>query len=462
MTLFDRPVGPETYAMIRYGYGWPARGAPVTAQGMLGRLLAPDTAQARFPKVPFAEAVTLGRDYISASREMKRGVEGADRRRKLAWRAIRHAQLRGLAADLARMAETDDPLRERLVQFWNNHFATRTTGRAARATGPAYADDAIRPHLTGSFADLLKSAVTHPVMLAFLDQPSSVGPNSPYGQRRGRGLNENLAREVIELHTLGVGAGYSQADVRQFAELLTGLTFNLRRDAEGVFDPRRAEPGAETVLGTSYGGDGTASQADIHAALDDLAAHPATAAHLSRKLVAHFTADTPDPALVAAVEAAWRDTGGDLLAVYTALLTHPAAWDGFGAKVKQPLEFMGSALRALEVRGETLQEMKPGLVLRAFLRPLADMGQAYHGPPGPDGVPDEAAAWVQPFGLAQRITWAAAAVDRAATKGLDPVAFARAALGDAASERLLWAAARAETRDQGLALVLASAEFNRR
>lgn len=462
MTLFDRPIGPDTYAMIRYGYGWPAHGAPVTAEGMLARLMAPDTAAKRFPKATFLEAVELGRAYSDARRDLKQEVEGAELRRKETWRDIRLAQFKGLSADLARMAQTDDPFRERLAHFWANHFATRTKGRQMHATGPSYMEEAIRPHVTGRFGDMLKAAVTHPVMLSFLDQTSSVGPNSSFGQSKGLGLNENLAREIIELHTLGVDAGYTQADVRQFAELLTGLTYNLGRDTEMRFRPAWAEPGAETVLGARYGDDGRAELADIHAALDDLAVHPATAAHMAHKLAAHFTADTPDAELVKAIEAAWTDTGGDLMAAYAAMLTHPAAWDGFGGKVKQPLEFMGSAMRALEVPGKRLISLKPGRVVESFVRPLVDLGQSYNGPLGPDGFPDDAGSWVQPFGLAQRITWAMATVQWIPTKRLDPVEFAEAALGDAASERLLWAAARAETRDQGVALVLASAEFNRR
>ena len=462
MTVFDGPIGPETYALIRFGYGFPARDAATGRRAMLRGLTGPDRMRRAFPKAGLPEAAAMGADYLAAQRDLRKDVPGADARRKAAWRTIRAAQYHGLLTDFARIADTDTPFRERLVHFWANHFATRTKGRQSHACGPAFLDEAIRPHIAGRFADLLKAAVTHPVMLAFLDQTTSVGPNSKANAKGRRGLNENLAREVLELHTLGVGAGYTQTDVTEFAELLTGLTFNLKRDTATVFKSKWAEPGAETVLGVRYGGKGKAKLGDIHAALDDLSVHPATALHVSRKIAAHFTADTPDPALVATMETAWRDTGGDLLAVYGAMLKHKAAWSGFGAKVKLPQELLASAMRGLGLSGDDILRTKYGRGRDWLMRPLVAMGQSYLGPADPSGFPDEATAWVQPYGLAQRITWAMATVRSVPVKGLQPDRFARDLLGDAASGRLLQAVSRAETREDGLGLALASAEFNRR
>jgi uncharacterized protein (DUF1800 family) len=461
MTLFDRPIARDSYALIRFGCGYPALGAPTEPAAMLARLAGPDAAARRFAKMPFPEAAALGGAWAEALRARRREQPGAEARVKHLRAGLQRALARGLAAELARMAETPDPFRERLAQFWGNHFAVRFGSFTHRAAGPAYRDEAIRPHLAGRFGDLLKAAVTHPMMLIYLDQSASIGPNSKAGVKGRGGLNENLAREVLELHSLGVGGPYGQADVRELAELLTGLTFNIRRHEALVFRSAHAEPGAETVLGRSYGGAHRARLEDIHAALDDLARHPATARHLSGKLAAHFTADTPDPALVAAMEAAWLDSGGDLPAVYAAMLGHPAAWRGFGAKVKLPIEFLGSALRALGVQGAELMAMAPRPFARDILRPLSAMGQDYAGPTGPDGFADTGAAWVQPQALAPRIRWALGAARRRGA-GRDPSAFAAAALGDTAGERLLWAARVAETREEGLALVLASAEFNRR
>lgn len=461
MDLFGGPIGRDGYALIRFGYGWPARGAPVAAEAMLERLGGPDRTAQAVPKRAFDAAVQLGLAFVEVRKQARAaGTEAARRRHKEMARTIRDSVGEALLADLARIVVTDDPFRERLAHFWANHFAIRTAGLVVRAAQFSYAEAAIRPHLSGRFADLLRAAVLNPMMLTFLDQSASIGPNSVAGMRRGGGLNENLAREILELHTLGVGAPYSQADVTEFAELLTGLRFNPSRHSETQFLPQAAEPGAETVLGIAYGGD-PARIGHIHRALEDLAVHPATAAHLSRKIAAHFVADVPDPGLVEAMARAWRDSGGDLRHVYWAMLAHPAAWSGFGAKVKSPMEFVGSALRALEVPAGDLVGMTPGEGRSVFGRSLADMGQPFGHPPGPDGFPDDAESWLQPFGLAHRIGWAMRAAKRWG-RGRAPADFARAALGAAAGPRLTRAVAAAETRAQGIGVVLASAEFNRR
>jgi uncharacterized protein (DUF1800 family) len=462
MTLFDGPIGPETYAAIRFGCGLPQRGAPVTPEAMLARLQGPDEMLRAYPRLTFEEGMALGREIAAVRKEMRSGVEDAATRLKAGRKALNQSILRGLATEVMRNVETDDPLRERLQRFWENHFAARAKIGLMRAGADSYADQAIRPHIAGRFADMLKSAVTHPIMLTYLDQAGSVGPNSPRGQRKGSGLNENLAREVLELHTLGVGAPYTQGDVTQFAELLTGLNASI---AKGMtFNPRYAEPGAETLLGVTYGGDDPADLADIHAALDDLARHPSTAAHISRKLAVHFVSDDPDPDLVAAMTAAYRRSDGLLPEVYAAMLSHPASWRDFGAKVKTPMDFVTSALRALDVRAGDLQALskKANRLRETLLFPLRRMGQPYHQPPGPDGFPENADAWIQPFGLAARIAWALQALQVFVAAPPDPRGFVDAALADAASGRLIWAAGAAETRSDGVAIVLASAEFNRR
>lgn len=459
MTLFDGPIGPDTYAVIRFGLGYPALGAPLDASGMIAALRRPDRMAALHPKLTPAEMADLGLEFHRATKQAKSGADGARARLKAARHAIRLSKYDSLRADFTRMAETDDPFRERLVMFWANHFATRAKGFRMAAMVPLYSDHALRPHVAGRFADLLISAVTHPVMLLYLDQPASVGPNSEVAAGTNRGLNENLAREILELHTLGVGAGYSQFDVTQFAELLTGLFYHPNTRVTD-YRPNRSEPGAETVLGRSYGGPGAGHLRDIHAALEDLARHPATAAHLSRKLATHFIADAPEPGVVAAMTSAWLDSDGDLSQVYAAMLAHPAAWRGLGAKVKRPFDFMASAVRALGRTDPYFRNLSNARIRDDYERAMRAMGQDYLGPPGPDGYPEEAEAWVQPLGIARRIQWAMDIAHHAS--GRDPVAFAHDTLGPAAGERLLWAAARAETREQGIALVLASAEFNRR
>jgi len=256
---------------------------------------------------------------------------------------------------------------------------------------------------------------------------------------------------------MGVGAGYSQADVRQMARLLTGLDATAE---EGfVFRPERAEPGAELVLGRVYGGPGLAP---IHAVLHDLGARPETAVHIARKLAVHFVSDLPDAGMVAQMAAAYRDSGGDLIAVYAAMLGHPAAWDGVLHKARQPVDFMQSALRALGVDGAQVLRMRDGVFRRMVLAPMALMGQPWRGPNGPDGWPEAVENWITPQGLAGRIGWAMTAPGRLVAAMPDPRDFAAQALGTAAPERLIWAAARAESAREGVGLVLASPAFNRR
>ncbi len=460
MALFDRPIGAEAYAVVRFGLGYPALGAPLTGEAMLTRLAGPDRAAADVPFLPFREAVAMDL-ALRKARDAERNSMGSQAEVDAARKAVRDAYGRIFFDDLARGAGTDDPLRERLMGFWLNHFATRPRSGGLRAGHAGFAAEAIRPHLAGRFADMLKAAVTHPYMMIYLDQVVSVGPNSPAGRgRRKRGLNENLAREVLELHTLGVGASYSQKDVTEFAELLTGLGFDP--DTGRIFFPARAEPGAETVLGQRYGGGRRARLADIHAVLEDLARHPATAAFLCTKLATYFVADRPDPDLVANMTRAFRQTDGALAAVYAAMLEHPAAWRDFGAKVKWPLDYMISTLRALGIDPRQVPTPKPGQAERLALRALRRMGQSYRMPPGPDGWPDRAGAWVHPAGLAARIGWALALAGRIPGGAPDPREFLKGALGDVAGSALVWAAGAAETRQVGTGIILASAEFNRR
>jgi uncharacterized protein (DUF1800 family) len=241
------------------------------------------------------------------------------------------------------------------------------------------------------------------------------------------------------------------------ALLLTGLDANAQDGF--IFHPNRAEPGAETVLGKTYGGEGLAP---IKAALSDIARREETAAHIARKLAVHFVSDTPDAALVAAMTAAYRDSDGALMQVYRALLTHPAAWEPKLMKARQPVDFLLAALRALGMTGPELRRMGRGPAQRMLARPMALMGQDWQAAPGPDGWPEEAEAWITPQGMAARITWAMEVPGRLVVPMPDPSAFLRRILGTAADERLIWAAARAESKREGVGLVLASPAFNRR
>jgi uncharacterized protein (DUF1800 family) len=295
------------------------------------------------------------------------------------------------------------------------------------------------------------------LMLHYLDQQGTAGPNSPQAQKYPNrlGFNENLAREMIELHTLGVGGPYTQTDVRELAELLTGLAFRAETGTD--FRPPLAEPGAETILGQSYGGDGPATLHDIHAALHDLARHPATARHIAGKLATHFVADAADPDLVAKIEKTWLATGGDLLSVYEALLTHPAAWDPAPGNVKQPFDYIASACRALDIPADVLTRRVVPLVQT----PMRLMGQFWQEPMGPDGLPEEDRAWISPQGLAARVQWAFMVPQLFREDLPDPRDFVDTALGSRAPDAVRFAASAAETRADGIGVVLASPAFQR-
>ena len=452
-----------TLAAIRFGTGLgPGPARPASAAALLAELSGPDRMAARFALPPYDEAIAR-RQALTGLRRARRDA-GAEAERLAAAGAIkalrreaRAGYMAGLRANLARAVAAELGFRERLTQFWADHF---TVGRRVSILNEAvssYVDEAIRPNLAGDFATLLKAAVTHVAMLLYLQQAGSAGPNSRFGRKHpDRGLNENLAREVLELHTLGVEADYSQSDVRQLAELFTGLSF---RNGEGFqFRPGFVEPGAETVLGRRYEG----GLADIRAVLDDLAHHPATARHLARKLATHFVSDSPDPALVDHIAAAYSSSGGNLSATYAALLEHPSAWAAERRKARQPFDFVAAALRALGVSGAQVAALPPRQTRSLFLAPLQLMGQPWQRPDGPDGLPETAAAWITPQGMAARIQWAMRA-PQALTGALpDPRGFVETALGGGASETLVFAAGAAATRAEGIGLVLASPEFQRR
>ncbi|MFO1203061.1 MAG: DUF1800 domain-containing protein [Tabrizicola sp.] len=429
----------ESFA-IRFGYGLPGSD--------LSPLAGPDQAVATWPGIGLGELAPLIQAYRAAKKEKDEAAV------KEAHRAVDALALRGAKAILARAVGSADPYRERLVAFWADHFTVTPRNRIERALPSILVDEAIRPHVTGRFADMLRAVTTHPAMLIYLNQEASFGPTSPKGKRQKKGLNENLARELMELHTLGVGAGYTQDDVRQLAELLTGLAVGPQGF---LFDAKRAEPGAETVLGVTYSGKGAAP---ILQALDDLAARPETAAHLARKFAAHFVADDPDPGLVSDLEARFGETDGDLAAVAAALVAHPAA--AKGQKARQPFDFLIASFRALGVRPETILGLEPRAFRRLILDPLQAMGQPFHQAPGPDGWPEREADWITPQGLAARIDWAMQAPQRLVRPLPDPREFLTRALGARAGEKLVWAVGAAESARDGVGLVLASPEFNRR
>jgi len=451
-------VSSATLSAIRYGYGLrvgePPPGGP---DALIGQLAKPDPAKRRFSGSHRTGRLRLFRENRRLYREKQKGKPGTEFRHKLLEKRVRAQKAEDVRSMILRPMLSPHGFRERLVAFWADHFAVQAKNRTIRLALPLMFDEAIRPNIAGRFADMLIAVTRQPAMLAFLDQGVSTGPGSVIGRITGRGLNENLARELLELHTLGVDAGYTQQDVREFAELLTGLSFG---DAGFKFRPGASEPGAETVLGKSYGGNGP-SLDDIDAALEDLSLRPETAHHLARKLAVHFIGPDPDPALVRRMAGAYLASGGALPVLYETMLADPSAWAGIGAKIKPPHEFVVSTLRALAVEEATIRSWNNHRVRKLLAGPMTAMGQPPFRPPGPDGWPEEAASWITPARLAARLNWVSG-MAAAFGSGRDPRDLLRTSLGELASPELQFVVNGAESRIAGTALIFASPEFNRR
>jgi uncharacterized protein (DUF1800 family) len=391
----------------------------------------------------------------------------ADPLRKFLRQSIRDDYLTMNAARLSAALTTDNPFAERLVHFWANHFAVSVDKLPVIGLAGLLEFEAIRPHLFGRFSDLLLAVEQHPAMLIYLDQAQSVGPNSEVGRlaaMRGgkqRGLNENLGREIMELHTLGARTGYSQADVTEFARALTGWTVSgiargpVQRfiggagDGSFTFAEALHEPGVRTIMGKTYAQQG---EAQARAILLDLAASPATARHISTKLARHFAGDDPPQPVVDRLTQAYLASGGDLPTVYRALIDSPEAWAPQPLKFKTPWEWSVSALRAV---GQT--ELEP--VMAATM--LKQLGESTWQPGSPAGWDDIAASWAAPEALMRRVEIAQRIADRAGSS-VDARALAEKVLPGSLGDSTRTAIARAESPQEGLALLLVSPEFLRR
>jgi uncharacterized protein (DUF1800 family) len=381
-------------------------------------------------------------------------------------------------ARLSTAATTQRPFAERLALFWANHFTVSMAKASARGIVGAFEREAIRPHVAGSFETLLKAAVHHPGMLRYLDNDNSAGPASPFVQRQQRraqasgapagrvsGLNENLAREILELHTLGVSGGgaayggwggYTQADVTAFARVLTGwrvpLGDILRRGDEAaatVFEANWHEPGSKTVLGQRYAEGPEALDAVLH----NLAQHPSTARFIATKLARHFVADEPPPALVARLERSFLASRGDLPRLYQTLLEAPEAWLPQPAKLKSPEEFVVSSARLLQLGDRAFERNPDG--------GINQLGQRVQAAPSPAGWPDRAEEWLGPDAVWKRVEWATR-VSRLMGRNVDARALASASLGELLQPQTAQQIERAADGPQALALLLLAPEFQRR
>jgi uncharacterized protein (DUF1800 family) len=389
--------------------------------------------------------------------------------------AIRRDAMTDIALRYRIAATTSTPFVERLVHFWSNHFAISIDKNSARLLAAPMEREAIRPHVLGDFADLLAAVETHPGMLLYLDNAASVGDDSMLAQRAERrdakrklGLNENLAREILELHTLGVDGGYAQQDVVELAKAITGWGTPLRRDLQNarasgmtsgatasdgatsafVFRPGAHEPGARSVLGKRYA---EAGEAQGRAILRDLALHPATARHLSQKLARHFVSDVPPPALIERMTVAYLRSGGSLPALYRAMIDDDAAWSADARKFKTPEDFVVSAMRA----GAMQIERRPLILMRL----LQQLGQPTFTPRSPAGFPDTAADWASGDALRKRMQASGVLAEQLATTR-KPIELAIEILGaDAVQGPFAELLRRAGSQQEGFAVLFSSPAF---
>lgn len=359
---------------------------------------------------------------------------------------------------------TDRPFIERLTHFWTNHFAVSVDKNLLLGLAGSFEREAIRPHVLGNFTNMLLAVEHHPAMLLYLDNQMSVGPHSVAAWHVSRrnidrkvGINENLAREILELHTLGVGGGYTQADVTTFAEVITGWSIGggdgklFAQGEPGRFLFRREihEPGSKIVLGKRYPDTGHEQGVAV---LRDLGRHPSTARFIATKLVRHFIADDPPPAAVERLTNAFTSSGGDLRTVYRALIDSPEAWQAPLAKFKTPSDYIVSSFRGLDIPFETG---------RSPLAPFELLGQRTYSPGSPAGWPDRSADWDGASAVLKRIEWADAVGQRVGNRR-DASELAPRLLGATLTPQTRTAIAHASSGAQAITLLLASPEFMRR
>jgi uncharacterized protein (DUF1800 family) len=408
-----------------------------------------------------ARTPTLVEAWLRQQRAVRQAPEGLRSGIREAYlREGREAYVTAVGARVGHALQTSTPFVERLVHFWSNHFAVSVDKLLIVGLAGGFEADAIRPNVLGRFEDLLLAAVSHPAMLLYLDQAQSVGPGSRVGvraaerQQRPRGLNENLAREILELHTLGVRSGYTQDDVTEFARALTGWTLpsddvNEPATSSFRFVPAMHEPGSRTVLGRTYPDAGLQQARDI---IRDLAAAPATARHIANKLVRHFVADDPPPALVQRLAETFERSGGDLPSVYRQLAEAPEAWLAPATKFKSPADWLVSGLRAL---GRT--ELPPQQAVNL----MNQLGQPVWRPRSPAGYDDIGTAWAAPDALLRRVEVAQRLAAQAGS-AVDARDLGPRVLPGTLGPDTAGAIARAESGTTALALLLVSPEFLRR
>ena len=451
MPLSDKEAQRARIALQRFGLG-PKPGGLARIGG--------DALQALKDEIGTPRIALIQNDglpnYVTATRISQQGFSGVEQ--------LREKELR---ARLDKQLEVEIGFVERLVMFWSNHFSMSINkDEVIRGTYGQLERDVIRKHVLGKFSDMQLGVMRHPAMIRYLDNQDSKGPNSPIGKAWGQGYNENLARESLELHTLGAGGGYSERDVTAMALLLTGWSYvrwweinqdwaDVPDDKPGQFYFRQDwhEPGPIKLMGVTYEAEG---RKQAEKAMRDICRRRATAEHIAFKLVRHFITDEPTKAMVEPVADAFHKSGGDLKKTALALISLPAAFEAPLTKVRTPYELSIAQFRAL---GARYREDAMWL----FYEPLRAMNNLAWERPAPDGYPDETFAWLDPDGMTIRLDTAMLAVDAyAGDFKTSPFDLGRslygASMSDTTRDALMWTS----EKRAGLTLLFMSPEFQRR
>ena len=378
---------------------------------------------------------------------------GADDSLKMLFKARVAEFEREMAGRFALGFTTDKPFAERLVWFWSNHFTVSSANGADVTLLGAFEREAIRPNIVGTFEDMLFAATRHPAMQLYLNNAQSIGPDSPAGRLSGKGLNENLGRELMELHTLGVDGGYTQADVIALARILTGWSIDRDGGTGFRYYPARHEPGPFVLRGKTYTG---GEEAGI-AALKDLARDPSTARHIARKFAAHFVAEDPPEESIALLENTFNRTGGNLKALAETAVNDPVAWRPASLRMRSPVEFTTAAMRlfAWPHGGDKDKQV------RGIMGATRMMGEFPFSAPSPKGWPDSSAAWSGSDALLNRIEWAKQLGNRMPPH-VDAAAVAEMGLGPLLRPDTRLAMKTSGSAGDAVALLIASPEFQRR
>ncbi|WP_160154349.1 DUF1800 family protein [Microbulbifer sp. ALW1] len=437
-------------ATQRFGYG-ALPGQISEAEKSPRRWLIEQLSPAALPKADY-DANYFLTHFFALQKKARQLKESQQRLPKEEYASLNQIALH-LAADNIRAAITArDSINYRLLEFFSNHFSISHEGRLLGYLAPVYEREVIAPNMLANFDQLLTAAVLHPAMLKYLDNDISFGPDSLAGRRRHKGLNENLAREVLELHTLGVNGGYGQQDVIELAKALTGWTISRGQggsNAGSFFRTKAHQPGPKTIMRKTYR---EVDEQQIREILRDLAIHPATANHISTKLARHFVTDNPPKSLVAKMTARWLDTGGNLRSVITTMIEGDESWSPAAAKLKTPRDFLISSYRALEIDSQNIPDKR-------LIHLLTRLGQKPYGAHSPAGWGDTQQDWSGAAALASKINWA---YGLAKYSRRDINAVIEATYGDSLSDHTRETINRADSQHQALTLFLLSPEFLRR